>query len=349
VVLAVLAFAAPLLLAGGTGAQEPPARLQETGLYSDFAALEVDPRHLRFAPQYPLWTDGAVKRRWISLPPGTAIDASDPEAWVFPVGTRLWKEFSFGGRRVETRMLERMPDGGWRYAAYEWSADGREATLAPERGRRGAFPLAGGRSHTIPAASDCRVCHEASPTAVLGFSLLQLSPDRDPGAPHAEPGSGVDLGHLVEAGLLVGLPPDIAARPPRIEGTPIARAALGYLHGNCGHCHNSGGKLKNVELFLRHLAGAAVEPGVASTVGRPVREPAPGQSPEAVLRVEPGHPERSAVVERMGSRWAALQMPPLGSELVDAEALALVRQWIADLDEATAEAEREDEKDEHES
>jgi hypothetical protein len=24
-----------------------------------------------------LWTDGAVKRRWISLPPGTAIDASD--------------------------------------------------------------------------------------------------------------------------------------------------------------------------------------------------------------------------------------------------------------------------------
>ena len=45
---------------------------------------EIDPRNLAFAPQYPLWTDGAAKRRWISLPPGTAIDASDPENWVFP-------------------------------------------------------------------------------------------------------------------------------------------------------------------------------------------------------------------------------------------------------------------------
>ena len=47
------------------------------------------------------------KRRWISLPPGSAIDASDPDAWAFPVGTRLWKEFSFGGQRVETRYMER--------------------------------------------------------------------------------------------------------------------------------------------------------------------------------------------------------------------------------------------------
>ena len=88
-----------------------PQTLQETGLYADAEARRVDPRHLAFAPQYPLWTDGAAKRRWISLPPGTAIDASDPEAWVFPVGTRLWKEFSFAGQRVETRYLERQADG----------------------------------------------------------------------------------------------------------------------------------------------------------------------------------------------------------------------------------------------
>src|SRR5829696_2454750 len=61
-------------------AHKPPT-LQETGLYSDFATLEVDPRHLAFSPQYPLWTDGAAKRRWISLPPGSAIDGSDPDAW----------------------------------------------------------------------------------------------------------------------------------------------------------------------------------------------------------------------------------------------------------------------------
>jgi hypothetical protein len=78
-------------------APKAPDALEETGLYANFVALQIDPRHLPFSPQYPLWTDGATKRQWISLPPGTAIDASDPEAWVFPTGTRLWKEFSFNG------------------------------------------------------------------------------------------------------------------------------------------------------------------------------------------------------------------------------------------------------------
>ena len=67
----------------------PPETLRETGLYLDLESREVDPKHLAFSPQYPLWTDGATKRRWISLPPGTAIDGSNPDNWVFPIGTRL--------------------------------------------------------------------------------------------------------------------------------------------------------------------------------------------------------------------------------------------------------------------
>ena len=323
-VTAVLAGMAGGVAGEGTAPPDgPPPALRDTGLYADFDTLVVDPRHLAFAPQYPLWTDGASKRRWISLPPGTAIDGSDPDAWVFPPGTRFWKEFSFAGRRVETRLLERLTDGQWRYAAYEWSADGRDARLAPGQGRRAAFPLGDGKAHAIPSVSDCRVCHEASPTAVLGFSLLQLSPDRDPGAPHAEapPAPGVDLAYLADAGLLVGLPDSVRRAPPRIEAASAAeRAALGYLHGNCGHCHNPEGKLRNVGLFLRHAPDRAEEPGIASTVGQPVKDAAPGQSPDARLRIDPGHPERSALAERLGSRYAALQMPPLGTELADREA-----------------------------
>jgi hypothetical protein len=306
--------------------------------------LTVDPRHLGFAPQYPLWTDGAAKRRWISLPPGTAIDASDPEAWVFPVGTRFWKEFSFARRRVETRLLERLPDG-WRYAAYEWSPDGRGATLVSERGKRGAFPLGESRAHTIPSVSDCKVCHEASRTAVLGFSLLQLSPERDPGAPHAEapPAPGVDLDYLVDAGLLVGLPDAIREAPPRIEAASATeRAALGYLHGNCGHCHDRAGKLAKLGLALRHAPEPAGASAIASTVGQPVKDPAPGQSADAVLRIEPGHPERSALVQRIASRWAALQMPPLGTDLVDGEAVALIGRWVEGLESSEAERSGED-------
>jgi hypothetical protein len=202
--------------------RKAPPTLQETGLYADFATLQIDPRHLAFSPQYPLWTDGAAKRRWISLPPGAAIDASEPEAWKFPAGTRLWKEFSLGGRRVETRFLEFQADGQWLYAAYAWGADGAEAQLVSEKGRRGAFPLGGGRSHAIPSLSDCKACHQGGRSEVLGFSALQLSPDRDPGALHAGPAGTreIDLDFLVEQGLIVGLPKSWRERLPRSPRAP---------------------------------------------------------------------------------------------------------------------------------
>lgn len=327
-------------------ATTPPSTLRETGLYADSDTLQVDPAHLAFAPQYPLWSDGANKRRWISLPLGTAIDGSDPEAWVFPVGTRFWKEFSFNGERVETRYLERRADGQWLYAAYAWSADGREAQLVSARGKRGAYALAGGRSHTIPGVADCKACHQGGPSEMLGFGTLQLSQARDPGALHAELQlePHVDLRYLVDNGLLVGLPKDLLDTPPRITAaTATERAALGYMHGNCGHCHNERGSLQNIALFLRHQTQTAAELALASTIGQPVRKPAPGQSPDAALRIEPGHPERSGLMQRVSSRSPALQMPPLGTELVDDEAVRLLYRWIeekgASIQQAHAHAE----------
>jgi hypothetical protein len=313
-----------------------PGTLQATGLYADFATLQVDPKHLAFSPQYPLWSDGATKRRWISLPPGTAIDGSDPNAWVFPVGTRFWKEFSINGQRVETRYLERQADGQWRYAAYAWTPDGREAHLTSEKGKMGAYPLGGGRSHTIPGVSDCKACHQGGRSEVLGFSALQLSPERDSAAPHAEtrPAAAVDLHDLIERGLLVGFPKSLSDTSPRIAAASATeRAALGYMHANCGHCHNEQGSLRNLGLFLRYVFAAPRQPAVASTVGQPVKKPAPGQTPDAVLRIEPGNPDRSALMQRVASRYEALQMPPLGTELVDQEAVSLLYRWIAEMDQ----------------
>jgi len=324
VALIVLAVSKAVPQAATSGA---PETLQDTGLYSDFAALQVDETHLAFSPQYPLWTDGAAKRRWISLPPGTAIDTSDPDAWSFPVGTRLWKEFSFAGQRVETRFMERRPDG-WLYAAYAWSADGRETQRVSARGRRGAYPLEGGRSHAIPGVTDCKVCHQGGRSEVLGFSAVQLSPQRDPDALHADASSGIDLDALVERGLLVGLPASLREAPRIGAASALERTALGYLHGNCGHCHNEQGPLRNVGLFLRQTAGATAQGAIASTVNHPVRKPAPGQSHDATLRIEPQHPDRSVLMQRIASRSPALQMPPLGTELTDRQAVDLIRRWI---------------------
>jgi hypothetical protein len=327
-----LLLIATFFLDGWAMPAEPPRTLAETGLYSDVDALEIDPQHVAFSPQYPLWTDGAVKRRWISLPPGAAIDGSNPEAWIFPTGTRFWKEFSFGGQRVETRFLKLQADGAWLYAAYAWSPDGRMALLAPERGKRGAYDHGGQRSHTIPGVNDCKACHRGGRSEILGFSALQLSPDRDPLAPHAETRL-TDLDDLIRKGLLVGFPRSLREPPPRIASpSPTERAALGYMHANCGHCHNQQGSLKNLELFLGHVSGAAQQPAIDSTFDHAVRKPAPGQSPDAKSRIAPGHPDRSALLQRMASRYSALQMPPMGTELVDEEAVALIQRWIAEAD-----------------
>jgi hypothetical protein len=329
-VLAISGLAQAIVQAAGP---KTPQRLEDTGLYADFATLQIDSGHLAFSPQYPLWTDGAGKRRWISLPPGTAIDGSDPDAWNFPAGTRLWKEFSFNSQRVETRYMERQADGQWLYGAYAWSPDGREAVLTSERGRRRAYPLGDGRAHAIPSVSDCKACHQGGRSEVLGFSALQLSRDRDPGALHSDSVSHaqLDLNQLVEKGLLIGVPASLASMASRIAtASATERAALGYLHGNCGHCHNSQGSLKNIGLFLRQAVGTQDQDAIASTIGRPVKKPAPGQSPDAVLRIEPGRPDRSAVMQRMSSRYPALQMPPLGTELIDSEAVALLQRWISE-------------------
>jgi hypothetical protein len=313
-----------------------PPLLRDTGLYSDFSQHVVAPENLAYSPQYPLWTDAAGKRRWFWLPPGTAIDGSKPDAWDFPVGTRFWKEFSFGGRRVETRYLERQGDGTWLYATYAWNADETQAVLVPEEGQPNAYPLGGGLAHSIPSINDCKACHEGRSTRVLGFSALQLSPDRDPNALHAEPmpAPGVELNYLVKHKLLKRFPRALLDTPPRIiAATPTERAALGYLHGNCGHCHSDDSMLKNLEFGLRHALvhePGAPERAIATAVGKHFKAQAAGQTEDAVYRIEPGHPERSVVLQRMGSRYAALQMPPLGTVVVDDEATALVSRWIAE-------------------
>ncbi|MBL8862354.1 MAG: hypothetical protein JNK02_10115 [Planctomycetes bacterium] len=318
----------------------PPKRLADTGLYADFATRTIAADVLPFTPQYPLWTDGATKARWIRLPPGSAIDASDPDVWRFPIGTKLWKEFSFGAR-VETRTMERGPDGAWVFAAYVWSADGSDAVLADERGVRGVATSAFGTRHDVPSVADCGACHAAGPNAVLGFSGLQLSADRDPLAPHREepaPGA-VFLDDLVERGLVRGLPRSITDTPPRIAAaTARERAALGYLHGNCGGCHTAQGALASLGLELDYpLAGARrrAAPAIRSTLGRISRwQPLADASHP---RVEPGVPDHSTLARRIGSRSPVAAMPPLGTRAVDADAVALIRAWIeSDLEHAAS-------------
>jgi hypothetical protein len=48
-------------------------------------------------------------------------------------------------------------------------------------------------------------------------------------------------------------------------------------------------------------------------------------------RIVAGDPDASYIVARMSARGTGLQMPPLGTEVVDTQGLAAVRRWIEAL------------------
>lgn len=317
--------------AGANGIEPAlPRLLSETGLYSDAATLIVSGDNRPFVPQYPLWSDGALKRRWVHLPAGQMIDASGVDHWTFPDGTRFWKEFAIGGRRVETRMLWKV-NGDWRFASYAWNDQQTDAELVSERGFTTDVEVAQGRRHRIPATFECRACHDSARTEILGFNGLQLSDDRDPLAPHGEPQTSdmVSLRTLLDDGRLAGAPSSWRSAPPRIDAPDReTRAVLGYLSTNCGSCHNRSSSIANLGLDLKALTSSGCAVGVATIVDRPSIWTIPSAPEGASRRVLPGRPDLSSVIARMRSRRPSTQMPPIGTVVADAAGIALLTSWV---------------------
>lgn len=294
-----------------------PQRLSETGLYDEDGRIAAS--WLPFEPRFPLWSDGTVKRRWISLPAGARIDASDLHTWQFPVGTRFFKEFGDGQRAIETRLLERTA-AGWRYATYAWDAEGKDAFLVGEKGRRAVTTSPAGAPYDLPSVADCKACHEAARVPVLGFSAYQLA--RESGDPLRP---GVTLAGLASAGHLAASPHALASVPSPLGSFPVARAALGYLHGNCAHCHHATSPIRDVHFDLEQRLGEGPARVMASLL-RAAEWRAQGEAPPQ--RMLPGHPDLSLVHTRMATRNPLLQMPPLGTRAPDPEGLARIEAFI---------------------
>lgn len=292
-----------------------PRRLSQTGLYQDLARDLLAPGVTTFTPQFQLWSDGAQKRRWILLPAGTRIDTSDMDNWQFPAGTKLWKEFARDGVRVETRLLHKLgprPED-WIAAAYVWDQTAGDALLAPS-----GVVDAAGTTHDVPAASECTGCHGGRKSRALGFSAIQLAHDLPP--------DQLDLQALIDRDLLTTPP----AHPPVVPGNPTERAALGYLHANCAHCHNQQrpgpteprcfAPENQLDFWLPVAALATPR---ATPTYRSAND----------LGFSPGDPDDSRLIQRMNTRADPFfaSMPPLGTELVHDEALALLRRWITEM------------------
>ncbi|MEW6270499.1 MAG: PQQ-dependent sugar dehydrogenase [Thermodesulfobacteriota bacterium] len=285
-----------------------PKFLSDTGFFPAFPALTPLPRAVRFTPQFALWSDGADKRRFLVLPPGSAIDTADPERWTFPVGTLVVKHFGYtrhdGTRReIETRVLQKGPEG-WRFGTYVWNDEQTEATLSdgrpvdvPVAGVRGAVPPS--FTYEIPGGAQCRACHARQADVVIGFEPMQL---------------GTERVRTLEAAGVLATPHEAA--PPTVAGADwLDGAARGYLHANCAHCHSAEGGLATMLGFSLEHRETESAIGLASRRGRGTL-------------IEPGDPGASALLLMLAGAPDLPRMPPLGPHVVDLSAVSLVSEWI---------------------
>ena len=106
----------------------------------------------------------------------------------------------------------------------------------------------------------------------------------------------------------------------------MEQRARAYLEVNCGFCHNPTGNARISGLFLLASVTDATQIGVCK---RPVAA-GPGAGGR-LLDIVPGDPDASVIPYRMASTTPAAAMPQIGRSVVDAHGLALISQWIAEM------------------
>jgi hypothetical protein len=264
---------------GGPCAKEstPPSTLACAGLYADIATKQLAPGVEPYAPASPLWSDGAEKTRFIVLPQGKTIDIGQPNEWVFPVGTKLFKEFAYRGKRLETRLFHKTKDNYWVHATYKWNADDTAATISFGE----TIPLDHVETPLTDASSPSDAGEADAASADAGHAALDggvadaaaqepvpnLGPrdldelgtwqiptpedcehchrgrtDRILGFEQVNLGldgaKGLTLAELASRHLVAPAPTQVALRIGD-DGTGLAAPALAWLHTNCGvTCHN---------------------------------------------------------------------------------------------------------------
>jgi hypothetical protein len=306
-----------------------------TGLYADFAAKTVAPENKPYTPGVQFWSDGAEKSRFLYLPPGAKIGIEDFDEWTFPNGTKVWKEFQLGGKRIETRLFTKLKDV-WHHTSYRWTDDGTDAV---RKDSTESIPIAGKPDYVIPNTGECNQCHFGRNEPLLGIEAVSL------GLPTAQ---GVTLATLAADGRFSVPPPVTTITIP--NDTPLTAApALGWLHANCGACHNANANASAMLtglFFLLKPSQLLPEAGTATVKDLDTWKTAVNVDSNRIdtdagapyKRIAAHDPSASLASILSGRRAPAgvdpdpqIQMPPLVSRQVDTTGHALLDAWITNI------------------
>jgi uncharacterized repeat protein (TIGR03806 family) len=336
---AFLAFSSAYDGAGAAplGAPEFPKLLSQTGAFADAASLKPASGIVPYEIQAPLWSDGADKRRWVSVPDGATLGYSESEPFEIPRGTVFIKHFEMAlderfpdeRRRLETRFWVAVSEDAQYGVTYKWNDEQTDAELlvASETDLLSIVGVDGetrAQPYFYPAPADCHTCHNQPAGFALGVRTAQLNRrvvyrlDRPPVDQLSTWSTWGLLDTRLDAAEVHASP---RLAPIADESLSLEDRVRSYWDGNCAFCHaGADGVVPGWD--ARHSI-ALEDQGL----DRSPNNPAAGAS----QLIAPGSPEDSLIYLRGATTDPVLSMPPLGRNRVDDLYIDVLGRWIASL------------------
>ncbi|MFM9075936.1 MAG: SO2930 family diheme c-type cytochrome [Bacteroidota bacterium] len=313
-----------------------PQKLSDFGLFTGpLRNLTPADGVIPYTINAPLFSDYALKKRFIRIPQGKKANYHPAETLDFPIGTVIAKSFYYPAdlrqpeqnlRILETRLLV-LEETGWLALPYVWNEDQTDAELSIA-----GATLPASWTHTdgevrninylVPGMNQCKNCHMRGDQVMpIGPSARQLNKEAD---------GENQLVRLAAMGMLDGLPADHQSIPRlaewEAEKNSVNDRARSWLEANCAHCHRSDAPGKTSGLHLLASETSAAKLGIGKA---PI---AAGKGSGGLkFDVVPGHPEQSILVHRINSTDPGVMMPELGRTMVHREGVDLITRWIREM------------------
>jgi uncharacterized repeat protein (TIGR03806 family) len=311
-------------------------KLSDYGFFKDkLSELHPVKGVFKYELSSALFTDYAVKDRFISLPQGTSIDYTAKGPLDFPDSTIIIKNFAYTNEAhqkimIETRLLVKDPfDKNWKVMNYLWN---KEQTDAVKHIAGAKLPIVlldddGNKISTVyqvPNTNDCKRCHVHNDTLTpIGPKARNLN--------FTIEGQQVNqLAEWVSRAILKGAPdPSAIDRLPDWKDSKnftLDQRARAYLDINCAHCHTKGGDAYNTGLFLEYEQTGKSQVGIMKV---PVS--AGGGAGGLNYDIVPGDAAHSILAYRMNSTEPGTAMPELARTVVHKPAVKLIEDWIKNM------------------
>lgn len=306
-----------------------PATLANTGAFSDLTTLTPSLGVVAYDINTPFWSDNAIKTRWFSVPNTNLTITFNPvNNWSFPTGTVWMKHFELeltngvpqSRKRLETRFIIKNTNGVYG-VTYRWNS-ATNATLVAEAGLDENITINdGGNLRTqmwhYPSRSECLACHTAQSGYAPSFNTAQINRDYSYSVTTNQIEALRLAGYFNNAITNRHLFPALAHATN--DSVSVEYRVRSYLAANCAQCHQPGVILTtfwdariNTTTPFNKIINGELNNDFGNTNNRVV---APGSLTNSILfqrvaNMGPGH------------------MPPLGTTVVNSQAVNLLAAWI---------------------